>query len=116
MRDDYDVSYGDIEVTDKFQLGCWERCALRSVCAAVTTKRATRTSTLPVLVRLLALLCRRNLSGNLHLIGAARYSVLFGNDSVFAERETNTIGEIQLGTEYRRCMCGTSEMFLRSAL
>ena len=111
----FDVSFGDIEVTDKFELGCWSGVLSGGLRGAHYKESASNDIDFTGFGPVIGASLTRPLQGNLHLVGSARYSVVFGRDSVFNERETNTITEVSLGTEYRRSVCGTNELFLRSA-
>jgi hypothetical protein len=59
---------------------------------------------------------RRNLRNNIDLFGSARYAILIGENQQDNYDGCMSYGELQVGAEWHRHLCGTTTLFVRGAL
>lgn len=111
---DFDAYYADLELTDKFGLGCWEATVSGGVRYAEFTQPVDQAGMFGLGPQI-GIELARPVTSNLYLFTAARTSMLFGTEQFDQQDDAFSISEIQLGVEFRRDL-GGAQFFVRSAL
>ena len=111
---DFDAYYADLELTDKFGLGCWEATVSGGLRYAEFTQPVSQDGMFGLGPQI-GIELTRQVRSNLYLFTSARTSMLFGQEQFDNEDDTFSISEMQLGVEFRRDLGGAA-FFVRTAV
>lgn len=112
---DFNLTAFDAEITGNYQLGCnWS--GLLALGARYNKYEEVDDVKFNGWGPSVAAELRRNVFRNIDLFGAARYSLLIGENQDDNFDSCQSYSELQVGGEWHRCLCGTTRLVVRTAL